>query len=343
MRVWVDVSNTAHVLVLRPLVEALERGGHEVAVTARPLSHTVELLEDWGREFTVLGRYGGAGRAGKALAAAARVGRLVAWARGGRFDSALAHASVDLPPAARVLRIPNTTMFDYEWAVAQHQVICRLANRVLVPEAIPVERLARYGARPPKLVRYPGLKEEYYLADWEPDERILSAVGAPPGAILAVVRTAPSYALYLHGSENRLLPGVLRRLADDERAYTVVLARNPEQREAVASLELPRVAVPERAVDGRSLVALADLLVSAGGTMNREAAVLGTPVFSIFEGRLGAVDEELHREGRLRFLRDPSELDVVKKPAEGWRTRVRRDPRELLRLALPQLAATASR
>jgi uncharacterized protein len=335
VRVWVDFTNTAHVLVLRPLVEALEADGHEVALTARPLSHTVELLEDWGHPFTVVGRHGGAKRLGKALAAGDRVVRMVAFGRGRGFDAALGHASVDLPPAARALRIPNTTMFDYEWAVAQHRVICRLANRVLVPDAIPPERLARYGARPPKLVQYPGLKEEYYLADWEPDESVREELGLDPERILAVVRTAPSYALYLGGSENPLLPRVLERLADDPRVQTVVLARTPEQRQAVSDLHLPRVVVPTRAVDGRSLVAFADLLVSAGGTMNREAAVLGTPVWSVFEGRPGAVDDQLVREGRLRLLHDPDEIELAKQPEGAWRERVRRDPRELLRLALP--------
>ena len=337
MRIWVDLTNTAHVLVLRPLVELLERDGHEVALTARPLSHTVELLDDWGHPYTVVGRYGGAARAGKARAAAERVPRLIGFARGRGFDYALGHGSVDLPPACRALRIPNTTTFDYEWAATQHHVICRLATRVVVPDAIPLERLARYGARPPKLVRYAGLKEEYYLADFEADASVLADLGVDPDATLAVVRTAPSYALYLGGSENPLLPRVLARLTEDGRTQTVVLARTDEQRQAVRALGLPRVVVPERAVDGRSLVALADLLVSAGGTMNREAAVLGTPVWSIFEGRMGAVDERLVAEGRMRLLRDPEEIDPVKKPPDAWRTRVRRDPRELLRLALPWL------
>jgi uncharacterized protein len=342
VRVWVDLTNTAHVLVLRPLVELLEAEGHEVTLTARPLSHTVELLDDWGHPYTVLGRHGGAERLGKARAGAERVARLVAFARGRRFDRGLAHGSTDLPPACRALRVPNTTMFDYEWAVLQHHVICRLATRVLVPDAIPAERLARYGARPPKLVRYPGLKEEYYLADFEPDPSSLTALGVDPEAVVCVVRTAPSYALYLGGSENPLLPRVLERLSSEERAQTVVLARTPEQRDAVRALGLPRVVVPDRAVDGRSLVALADLLVSAGGTMNREAAVLGTPVWSIFEGRLGAVDEQLVREGRLRFLGDPAELEIAKKPAEAWRDRVRRDRRDLLKLAVPELAGPSA-
>ena len=338
MRVWADLTNTAHVLVLRPLVERLEADGHDVTLTARPLSHTVELLEDWGHPHTVLGYHGGVSRLGKARAALARAPQLLRFARGRRFDCALAHGSTDLPPACRALRIPNTTMFDYEWAALQHHANCRLANRVLVPDAIPAERLARYGARPPKLVRYPGLKEEYYLADFVPDPTVLEELEPPEDAVLCVVRTAPSYALYLGGSENELLPGLLRRLSADERTQTVVLARTPGQRQAIRTLGLERVHVPERSVDGRSLVAFADLLVSAGGTMNREAAVLGTPVWSIFEGQLGAVDERLAREGRLRFLADPAELEIEKKPPGRWRERIRRNPAELLRLALPWLA-----
>ena len=156
VRVWVDMTNVAHPVVLRPLVELLERDGHEVEITARPLSHTLELLDDWGHPT----------RSSAATAAppgrqGARRGRprspaLVRFARGRGFDYALAHGSTDLPPVCRALRIPNTTMFDYEWATLQHHLNCRLATRVLVPDAIPAERLRRYGARPPKLVRFPG-------------------------------------------------------------------------------------------------------------------------------------------------------------------------------------------
>src|SRR6266511_4824040 len=205
MRVWMDLTNTAHVLVLRPLVELLEAEGHDVALTARPLSHTVDLLDDWGHPYTVLGRYGGAGRPGKALAAASRVPQLVRFGRGRSFDCALAHGSTDLPPACRLLRIPNTTMFDYEWASLQHHANCRLADRVLVPEAIPPERLERYGARPPKLRQYPGLKEEYYLSDFEPDPAALAPFAIDPARTLVVVRTPPDVSLY-HRRSNPLFP-----------------------------------------------------------------------------------------------------------------------------------------
>ena len=330
-RLWVDLTNPAHVVVLRPLVELLEAGDHEVTLTARPLSHTTELLDDWGHPYTTIGQHGGAGQLGKAMAAGSRTAQAFAFARGKGFDYGLAHGSTDLPPVGRLLRIPNTTMFDYEWATVQHSLNCRLATRVLIPDAIPADRVARYGARPPKLVRYPGLKEEYYLSGFRPDASVLEELGVDTSGVVAVVRTAPSYALYLGGSENDLLPRVLQRLLG-EGAQVVVLARTDEQREALRRLD-PGLVVPDRAVDARSLAALADLVVSAGGTMVREAAVLGTPVWSIFEGRLGAVDELLVSEGRVRLLRDPAEL-VVEKVGEP-KPRASRDPAELLRLAVP--------
>jgi predicted glycosyltransferase len=330
MRVWVDVTNTAHPVVLRPLVERLEAAGHEVAITARPLSQTVDLLEDWGHPFTVIGRHGGASRLGKARAAADRVSRMLRF--GGHFDCALAHGSTDLPIVCRARRIPNTTMFDYEWATLQHSLNCRLANRVLVPDAIPPERIARYGARGSKLVRYPGLKEEYVLHGFSPDPAVLDRLGVDRDKLLVVIRTAPSYALYLAGKHGEVVPRLIGRLVARDDVATVVVTRNAEQADAIEALS-DRLIVPRRAVDGRSLVAYADALVSAGGSMNREAAALGTPVWTMFEGRMGAVDERLMAEGRLRVLRDVDDLELVRKapfvaPFAG------RDPRELLELAL---------
>ena len=342
MRVWVDLTNTAHVVVLRPLVERLEAAGHEVVLTARPLSQTLELLDDWGHPYTAFGRHGGTRRRAKAAAAVHRARRMVAFGRArGPFACGLAHGSTDLPVAGRLLGVPNTTAFDYEWAIAQHTLNCPLADRTLVPEAIPPERLRRF--HPRELVRYPGLKEEYVLHGFEPDPGVLAALGVDPAAPLCVVRTAPSYALYLGGAEPALLPRLLRRL-DEEGVQTVVLARTPEQADAVRALGLRRAIVPPRAIDARSLVALADALVSAGGTMNREAAVLGTPVWTMFEGPLGGVDEQLVREGRLRVLRDVDDV-VVARGDERPRRRPRstRDPADLLARALPWAPACPRR
>ena len=333
MRVWVDLTNTAHPVVLRPLVDVLEQRGHEVLITARPLSHTLELLDDWGHPYTSLGEYGGAKRADKARQAARRARLMTQWGqRNGPFDAALAHGSTDLPVAGRLLRVPNTTMFDYEWATAQHSLNCRLAHRVLVPDAIPASRLRRYGATKRKLVQYPGLKEEYVLHGFEADPEVPRQLGLDLAAPIAVIRTAPSYALYLGGREAALLPRLIRHL-HDQGAQVVVLARNDEQRAEAASTGLDRVIVPQRAVESRSLVAFSDVLVSAGGSMNREAAALGTPVYSMFEGRLGGVDERLIEEGRLQMLTDVEQV-VIAKRAEAGRPLTTRDPAELLHLAL---------
>ena len=330
MRVWVDLTNSPHVLVMRPLVAAMRADGHDVEVTARDFAQTLELLERFGIEHTAIGRHRGGRLADKATGLASRSLALARWARRRpRFDIAMGHGSNDVTVAAALLRIPTSTAFDYEYARAQHALNCRLARAVVVPDAIPPERLYPYGARG-KIRAYAGLKEEYYLADFEPDDAVLGELGLDRAQPLAVLRTPPDVSLY-HRFANDVFARVLDRLRGTQ---TVVLPRTAAQR-----AELARgggFVVPDRAIDAQSLVAFADLVVSAGGTMNREAVALGTPVFTTFEGRLGAVDELLLGQGRLRRLSNPDRI-VLEKRADGPAERVRRDPRELVKLLLSPL------
>ncbi|HSO98844.1 MAG TPA: DUF354 domain-containing protein, partial [Solirubrobacteraceae bacterium] len=241
---------------------------------------------------------------------------------------ALGHGSNDITVAARLLRIPCATTFDYEWATVQHTVNCRLAQSVVVPDVIPPERLFRYGARG-KLHGYAGLKEEYYLADFTPEIAVLAELGLDPSRPIAVIRTPPAVSLY-HRFENDLFGAVLDRLRGEQ---VVVLPRTPEQRAELRSAG--GFIVPERAIDAQSLIAYADLVVSAGGTMNREAVALRTPVFTVFEGRIGAVDAALIAAGRLQQLTDPSQAVLAKREADGGTdSRVRRDPAILTDLLL---------
>jgi uncharacterized protein len=339
MRVWIDLTNSPHVLVMRPLIEAMRADGHAVEVTARDFAQTLELCARLGIEHTAIGSHAGDRLTAKAAGLAGRSFALARWARGRGFDVAMGHASNDVMVAAKLLRIPSATAFDYEWATVQHNVNCRLARAVVVPDAIPPERLDRYGARG-KLRRYPGLKEEYYLADFEPDTAVLDELGLDAATPIAVVRTPPDASLY-HRHESPVFPRVLERLRD--RAQTVVLPRTPRQREEIDAIAggqfkatapgAPRLIVPAHAIDAQSLIAHADLVVSGGGTMNREAVALGTPVFTTFEGRLGAVDEALLLDGRLRRLEDPELIDVDKR-TETARERIRRNPRELAQMLL---------
>ena len=327
MRVWVDLTNSPHVLVLRPLIERLRAAGDDVQVTARDFAQTVELAERLGLGAQVVGRHRGARVAAKATGLVSRSTALARWARGRRFDLALGHGSNDVTVAARLLRIPCSTMFDYEFATVQHTVNCRLAQAVVVPDVIPSERLRRFGAVG-KLQRYPGLKEEYYLADLEPDPEVLTGLGLDPGAPIAVVRTPPVVALY-HRFEHDQFGAILTRLR--EQGQVVVLPRTAEQRAQLSAAG--GFVIPERAIDAPSLVALADLVVSAGGTMNREAVALGTPVWTTFAGRMGAVDEALIADGRLRRIERLEDVDLVKRAAgDGGAARVRRDPAVLVDL-----------
>ena len=335
MKVWVDFTASAHPLVFRPLVERLQAQGHEVEITAREYAQTLQLISSHGMTATVIGHHGGRSALGKARQMRTRLHALRAWAKGRGFDVALAHGSHELTMTARRLGIPSSTTFDYEWAWLQHQLGCRAATRVVVPDSIPPERLARYSAVPPKLRQYAGLKEEYYLSDFEPDAGVLDEWGLDPARVLVVLRPPPDVSLY-HRHSNPLFPMTLEHLGRSEDVHAFVIPRTEEQRDYVKSLGLPSVIVPERAVDAQSLIALSDLVVSAGGTMNREAAALGVPVYTTYGGRLGGVDEELIRQGRLRPLTDPRALELSKRE-RGLGERVRRDPQAMLDLLLSAL------
>jgi predicted glycosyltransferase len=335
VRVWIDVSNSPQVPFFRPLIALLRERGHEVQVTTREYAQTTELLSLHRIGYEVIGpRHGGAGAVGKALAMVGRLRALRGYARGRGFGIALSHASHELPMVARSLGIPSAYAFDYEFARVQHGFGCRAAHRAVVPDAIPQDRLDRLGARTAKVRRYPGLKEEYYLHGFAPDRAVLDELGVTGEHVLVVVRTPPDVSLY-HREANPLFSHVLERLGRDPAVRAVVLPRTVEQRVEIVGRRLPSVLVPERALDAQSLVALSDLVVSAGGTMNREAVALGVPVYTTFAGRLGAVDAGLVDAGGLRVLTSAEDLRVEKRTVRG--TPTERDPALLLDLLLTAL------
>jgi predicted glycosyltransferase len=335
MRVWIDISNSPQVPFFRPLIGLLRERGHAVDVTTREYAQTIELLELHGIPHEVVGpAHGGAGASGKARAMTGRLRALRRYARGRGFDVALSHASHELPIVARSLRIASAYAFDYEFARAQHGLGCRFASRVVVPEAIPADRLRTLGARERKVRRYPGLKEEYALHGFTARPAVLGELGLDRERVLVVVRTPPEVSLY-HRHGNPLFAEVLERLGTDAAVQAVVLPRTTEQRDAIRAGELSALVLPDHAIDALSLVAFADLVVSAGGTMNREAVALGVPVYTTFAGRLGAVDSALVKEKRLRILASADELELVKHSRSS--TPIERDPALLLDLLLSAL------
>jgi predicted glycosyltransferase len=313
VRFWVDCTAAAHPLVLRPVIERLRARGDEVEITAREYGQTVGILDRLGLAHTVVGAHGGGSASGKARALAGRSSELYSWARRRNFDLAIGHGSVDLAFVATFMRVPSAQMQDYEFAGLQRQLAFRAARRVLAPDAIPVDAMRRAGAAGRKLVRYPGLKEDYYLADFEPDAAVLGELGLDRERVLVLVRPPPESSAY--HAVNPLYDGVLDRLVAAGSTTAIVIPRTERQRadglERAARGE--PVVVPERAIDAQSLIAYSDLVVSAGGTMNREAVALGTPVRTIFSGRMGAVDAKLMEQGLLLPLTNPADLPLVKR------------------------------
>jgi len=340
VRVWIDITNSPHVLFFAPIIRRLEDQGHTVTLTARKYAQTEQLLSRYGLAAVITGQHAGKSVPAKAVGLFNRSAHLVAQARSAGFHVAVGHNSNDLALAAWTLGIPQLTMFDYEYATVSHHLNVRLVDEIVVPDAIPLSRLAPYGARPGKVFRYPGLKEEYYLYDFQPDTKILGQLGIDTRRIVGVLRPAPHVTLY-HRHENPLFDQVVESLAAKRNVTLVIIPRTDEQRRHYSSLGLANVIVPEKALDGLSLIAAADFVIGAGGTMNREAVALGTPAYTMFAGRLGAVDERLiaeHRLGRAASVDDVA----LKKKARHTVLAERRDPQlfvdEILAVAQRRLA-----
>ena len=310
MRIWIDLANSPHVPFFRALIPEFERRGASVQLTARDFAQTVELAQAAGLAPVVIGSHGGRALAGKAGNLLGRVAALRKWARARAFDLAVSHNSYAHVAAARALGIRSVTLMDYEHQPANHLAF-RLASRVIVPRSFPDEALGRYGARARKVRRYQGTKEDVYLADFTPDPRFretLAALGVGPEDVTIVVRPPARDALY-HRFENELFDELLTRLSARSDVKVIMLARTEAQRETYS--ERPKLILPRAALDGANLIAASDLVVSAGGTMNREAAALGVPAATIYAGRWAAVDEELVREGRLKRITTREDLDAL--------------------------------
>jgi predicted glycosyltransferase len=307
MRLWIDLANSPHVPFFKALAKRFVAQGHELEITAREFAETVPLAHAAGFAPEIVGVHGGRAVSKKAGTIASRAWALAAWARKRKLDLAISHNSYSQILAARALGLKTITMMDYEHQPANHLAF-RFASRIIVPASFPTERLRRYGARVGKVRRYHGTKEDVYLADFQPDPSFgarLCELGVNADNVLVLVRPPAHDALY-HRFQNTLFDEALTMLQGRENVQVILLPRNETQRATYAGKE--RVIVPATPLDGANLIAASDLVISAGGTINREAAALGVPVASIYAGRWAAVDEELVNEGRLKRIENVTHL-----------------------------------
>jgi predicted glycosyltransferase len=327
MRIWIDLANSPHVPFFRALIPEFVARGHQVEISARDFAQTVELATKAGMLPHVIGGHGGAKLTGKAGNLIGRAAALRKWARDRGFDLAVSHNSYAQISAAAALGIRSVTLMDYEHQPANHLAF-RLASKVIVPRAFPSAELKKYGASMRKVARYEGFKEDVYLAGFTPDPSfatVLRKLGITAEDVLIVARPPAREALY-HRFENELFDELLTHLASQPRAKLILLPRTDAQRAEYETRKVPNVVMPREALDGANLVAAADLVVSAGGTMNREAAALGVPAASIYAGKWAAIDEQLVAEGRLQRISSSEEIRSLSTEKKGAST-----PRQAIR------------
>jgi uncharacterized protein len=309
MRLWIDLANSPHVPFFKALAPRFVERGHEIETTARMFTETVPLANAAGFEPLVIGKHGGRRVLGKGGAIMRRAWSLVQWARKRNFDLAVSHNSYAQILAARALRIRTVTLMDYEYQPANH-VGFRFASRIIVPASFPAQRLRRYGASVGKVRRYHGTKEDVYLADFQPNPAFakeLCELGVRPDNVLVLMRPPAHDALY-HRFQNELFDEALALLLSKANVQIVLLPRSEAQRAMYSAQASERLIVPAKPLDGPNLIAASDLVISAGGTINREAAALGVPVASIYAGQWAAVDDELVNERRLQRIASPEDL-----------------------------------
>jgi uncharacterized protein len=306
-KIWIDIDNSPHVPFFLPIIEELEKHGVELLLTARNMYQVCELLRFFDLSCKVIGGHYGKNRLLKILCNCLRAIQLLPLVARRRPDLALSHGSRAQVLVGKLLGVPTIMMHDYEHSTKTGFVE---PDWILMPDVIPDGVMTR---RTTGVLKYPGLKEDVYVPRFRPDRSILAKLGLVADDLVVTLRPPATEAHYHNPQAEGLLAEAVRFVTDEPRARAVVVPRNAKQRHSLQSdwadlIATGRVVIPEGPVDGLNLIWFSDLVISGGGTMNREAAVLGVPVYSIFRGKIGAVDRHLAEKGQLVLIENS--LDV---------------------------------
>jgi hypothetical protein len=325
--IWIDLDNSPHVPLFAPIIRHYRKLGVTVILTARDHAQTIELLNLHGFDgtYSVVGQHYGKSKIGKVRGLLARAKQLISNLKSQISDStrptvAISHGSRSMVLAARWLKIPVVTMYDYEFT--ETRIFNIFSDKVLVPDRIPDSVLSAIGLPFYKRVKYPGIKEELYVSKFQPTpnfrDSLFQKFGVSSDKALAVLRPPATTANYHDTRSESLLNAIIERLLASSDTFTLIVPRTREQAAEIREhLALRRdftgsYAILDEAIEGLDMIYAADLMISGGGTMNREAALLGVPVYSIFAGRLGALDRQMESEGLITFIRDASDLAKIK-------------------------------
>jgi predicted glycosyltransferase len=307
VKVWIDLDNTPHVPFFIPIIRELEKRGHRVVVTARDAFQVCELADRKGLRCLKIGRHYGKNAILKILGLLWRSAQLVPFYTREKPDIALSHGARSQLFLSNLVRKPTILISDYEFSKTPSLVKPRWE---IVPQSLPFEGLHSQARR---VRKYAGIKEDVYVPDFKPDPTLLNELGLGSEHIIVTVRPPANEAHYHNPESELLLNDLMKRICQAPEVRAVLLPRNDHQEKALRTTHPEwfidgKTIVPLRAVDGLNLLWYSDLVVSGGGTMNREAAAIGVPVYSIFRGKTGAVDRRLEQEGRLVMIRSSAEV-----------------------------------
>ncbi|MDD3641951.1 MAG: DUF354 domain-containing protein [Candidatus Krumholzibacteria bacterium] len=308
-RIWIDLDNSPHVPLFRPIIDELGRRGAECVITARDFAQTTSLLEFWEIPFRQIGRHGGKRTSGKILNLFSRANELRRYIRDERVDLALSHGSRTQLVASKYLGIESIVMMDFEYTESRIFNFC--ADHIMVPVFIPDARLESAGINLRKVVRYPGFKEQLYLGGFSPEPGFRERLGIDDGKILVTIRPPAMEGNYHDSTSERILLEILGRLAGVENAYPLIVGRTRRDRQFLEENFEGKISFLEKAVDGLQLIWASDIFISGGGSMNRESALLGVPTYSIFTGKKPYLDEYLAGQGRLTFIDSPEKIGLL--------------------------------
>lgn len=306
-RFWLDLDNSPHVPLFRPVISELNRRGIECIITARDFAQTSNLLEFWGIPFKKIGKHGGRNKIKKIINLLIRAGKLRSYIKNTEVDLALSHGSRTQLIAAKMLGIKSVLMLDYEYT--ESRIFNYFSDYLLIPEYIPDERLKSVNLDLSKTVRYPGFKEQLYLNDFSPDTNFRRKLGVDENRILVTIRPPAMSGNYHDPLSEKILLEILDKLTGMPDVHILIISRTEKDRNFLTGHFDEKLNFLEEVVDGLQLIWNSDLFISGGGSMNRESALLGVPTYSIFTGRKPYLDEYLREKGSLTFIDSPVKIE----------------------------------
>lgn len=313
MKVWVDIENTPHVPFFKPIIEELKKSGYDVFITARSYGGVEQLLLDTGLDFVLVGGDYGKNIIKKIFGVLVRIVKLFFLVRNQNIAVSVSHGSRAHIGAAWLARIPSLTSYDYEHS--SKFLIHSLATKVIVPDCIPDKYFIEKGISLKGIVKYHGFKEHVYLEQFIPHEdNIPKEININSEKVIVLVRPPATRSHYFNEKSRELFGSLIKLLSEQQNLFVMFSPRDKIQREQLRQSisNLPNHMLLEKEYDGLSLIWSSDLVISGGGTMNREAALLGIPVYSIFGGKTGFVDTALEKQKRIIMIHSIQDLKLIR-------------------------------